>query len=85
VASLKEVEMPYNTDLDQKHFSKTFEKENGRITVSVYSYRNGPKKLQLTREMKDREGNFSYVKLGRLSKEELEAILPLINEAMAAM
>jgi len=77
--------MPYNSSLDQKHFSKSFEKEDGRITVSLYSYRNGPKKLQLTREMKDREGNFSYVRLGRLSKEELQAILPLINEALAVM
>ncbi len=77
--------MPYNSSLDQKHFSKSFEKESGRITVSLYSYRNGPKKLQLTREMKDKEGNFSYVKLGRLSKDEIEAILPLINEALAAM
>ena len=77
--------MPYNTSLDQQHFSKSFDKDNGRITVSVHSYRNGPKKLQLTREMKDREGNFSYVRLGRLSKEELEAILPLIQEAIAVM
>ncbi len=77
--------MPYNTSLDEKHFSKSFEKESGRITVSIYSYRNGPKKLQITREMKDREGNFSYVRLGRISKEELEAILPLVNEAMAIM
>ena len=43
--------MPYNSSLDQKHFAKSFEKESGRVTVSVYSYRNGPKKLQLTREM----------------------------------
>ncbi len=77
--------MPYDSSLDQKHFSKSVETENGRITVSLYSYRNGPKKLQLTREMKDKEGNFSYVKLGRLSKDEIEAILPLINEALAAM
>jgi len=77
--------MPYNSSLDQKHFSKSFEKEDGRITVSLYSYRNGPKKLQLTREMKDKEGNFSYVKLGRLSKEEIQAILPLINEALVVM
>ncbi len=77
--------MPYNNSLDQKHFSKSFDKENGRISVSVYSYRNGPKKLQITREMKDREGNFSYVRLGRLSREELEAILPLIKEAMELM
>ena len=77
--------MPYDSSLDQKHFSKSIEKESGRITVSLYSYRNGPKKLQLTREMKDREGNFSYVKLGRLSKEEVEAVLPLMQEAMAQM
>jgi hypothetical protein len=77
--------MPYNSSLDQKHFSKSIDKENGKITVSLYSYNNGPKKLQLTREMKDKEGNFIYMKLGRLSKDELEAILPLINEALAVM
>jgi hypothetical protein len=53
--------------------------------VSVHSYRNGPKKLQITREIKDREGNFIFARLGRLSKEEIEGILPIIQEAIKIM
>ena len=77
--------MPYDSSLDEKLFSKSLDSENGRITISVYSYRQGPKKLQIVREMKDKEGNFTFVRLGRLSKGELEEILPLIQEAMKNM
>lgn len=77
--------MPYDNSLDEQLFSKPWETENGRIIVSVYSYNNGPKKLQIAREIKDREGNFNFAKLGRLSKNEIEGILPLIQEAIAIM
>jgi len=77
--------MPYNSSLDQKIFSKIWETPNERLTVSVYSYNNGPQKLQITRENKDREENFRFTRLGRLSKEEISAILPLIQEAVAVM
>ncbi len=77
--------MPYESDLDKKLFSKSLESENGKIVVSVYSYKDGPKKLQITREVKRQDGNVIFAKLGRLSKEELEGVLPLIKEAMAMM
>lgn len=77
--------MPYDSSLDQQLFSKAFETETGRVVVSVYSYNNGPKKLQITREIKNREGELSFAKLGRLTKEELDGILPLIQEARNAM
>lgn len=77
--------MPYDNSLDTQLFSKTWGSDNGKIIVSVYSYNNGPKKLQIVREVKDRNGEFTFAKLGRLSKEELEGILPLIQEAMAGM
>ena len=77
--------MPYDSSLDEQLFSKPFETTNGKIVVSVYSYNNGSKKLQLTREIKAADGNFTFAKLGRLSKEELEGILPLIQEALAVM
>ncbi len=77
--------MPYDSSLDEQLFSKYWENETGKIAVSVYSYNNGQRKLQLTREIKDKEGNPAFAKLGRLSKNEIEGILPLIQEALRSM
>jgi hypothetical protein len=71
--------------MDQELFSKDWDSEEGKIVVSVHSYRNGPKKLQITREIKDREGNFIFARLGRLAKEEVEGIMPIIQEALKLM
>ncbi|MDD3297211.1 MAG: hypothetical protein PHU64_07655 [Candidatus Omnitrophica bacterium] len=77
--------MPYDSSLDQKIFAQTWESESTKITVSVYSYNNGPKKIQITRENRDAHGDFRFTKLGRLTKEEIESILPLIQEAVTNM
>ena len=72
--------MPYDSNLDKQLFAKSLEREDTKITVSVYSYNNGPQKLQISRETKDDEGNLRFAKLGRLTKEEIQAVLPLIQE-----
>ncbi len=77
--------MPYDSSLDVQLFSKSWESDAGKIVVSVYSYNNGPKKMQITREIKNREGKSNFAKLGRLSKDELQGVLPLIEEALAIM
>lgn len=77
--------MPYDKNLDKKLYCKEWEGERERLTVSVYSYNDGPKKLQITRENKDKEGNFRFTRLGRLSKEEIQAILPFIQEAVSVI
>jgi len=77
--------MPYDSSLDVQVFSRFFENDNGKIAVSVYSYNNGPKKLQIVREIKDRNGEFSFAKLGRLTKDEIEGVLPLIQESIKSM
>ncbi len=77
--------MPYDSSLDEQSFSKSWEDEGGKIVVSVHSYNKGPKKLQIAREIKDRMGNAAFAKLGRLSKEEVKGIFPLIQEAVAIM
>lgn len=77
--------MPYDSNLDKQISSKVFETEGGRVTVAVYSYNNGPNKLHLGRETKDAQGNYRFAKLGRLTKEELEGILPLIQETLSSM
>ncbi|MBU1726483.1 MAG: hypothetical protein KJ880_02495 [Candidatus Omnitrophica bacterium] len=77
--------MPYDSSLDAEAYSRFWENDNGKIVVSVHSYKNGPKKLQIVRELKNASGEFTFAKLGRLSKEEIQGILPLIQEAIAVM
>ncbi|MBU4342689.1 MAG: hypothetical protein KKG21_01630 [Candidatus Omnitrophica bacterium] len=77
--------MPYDSSLDEQVFSKAWETDAGRLTVSVYSYNKGQKKLQITRENRNAEGTLRFTKLGRMEKEEIEAILPLIQEATGSM
>lgn len=74
--------MPYDSKLDKQVFAKHWENDTDRITVSIYSYNNGPKKLQISRENKNAEGELRFTKLGRLTKEEAVAILPLVQEAV---
>ena len=74
--------MAYDSTLDAQLFSKSWEAEETRLIVSVYSYNKGAKKLQISRETKDNEGNFRFAKLGGLTKEEAEAVLPSIQEAV---
>ena len=77
--------MPYDSSLDKQLFTKSWEGEGTKISVSIYSYNNGLKKLQISRENIGAEGEPRFSKLGRLTKEEAEAILPLIQEAIAEM
>jgi len=77
--------MPYNQQLDERVFSKSWESDNERLTVSVFSYNHGQKKLQISREAKDANGEYRFGKLGRLRKDELEAVLPLMQEALKSM
>lgn len=77
--------MPYDSTLDQQLFVKSYDTGAGKITVSVHSYNGGAKKLQIIRENLDEEGNARFAKLGRLTKQEAEGILPLIQEALPQM
>ena len=77
--------MPYEADLDKEVFSKTVESETGQLSVKIMSYNDGPKKLQISRERRSQDGELKFAKLGRMSKDEAESILPLIQEALTNM
>ena len=77
--------MAYNPDLDRCLFSKSWETDVDKLIVSVYSYNNGPKKMQISRSSRDTQGEFKFAKLGRMTKEEVEGIQPIITEAIANM
>jgi hypothetical protein len=77
--------MPYDSSLDERLFDKSWESDASRLVVSVQQYNKGQKKLQISRENKTSEGEYRFAKLGRMSKEEIEAILPYIQEAAQHM
>lgn len=75
----------FDKSLDAELFSKEKEFDRTKLRVSVFSYNNGPKKLQISRENKNSNGEYSFTKMGRLSKQEMESILPFIQEALQHM
>ena len=78
--------MAFDKNLDKQLFSESADFQNTRITVGVFSYNDGMPKLQLSREnMNNSSGEYSFAKLGRLTKQEIEAILPLIQKAIEKM
>jgi hypothetical protein len=77
--------MPFDPNLDKKLFSEEKDFEKSKLTVSVMSYNDGPKKLQVSRENKNASGELQFAKLGRMTKEEAEAVLPLMQKAVEQM
>ncbi|MBS3097662.1 hypothetical protein J4209_02595 [Candidatus Woesearchaeota archaeon] len=77
--------MAFDPNLDKQLFSETKEFETTRITVSVQQYNEGEKKLQISRENRNQDGEWSFAKLGRMFKDEAEAVLPLIKKALEHM
>jgi len=71
----------FDKNLDKELFSQSVNFERSRITVAVFSYNGGTAKLQISRENKSAEGEYTFAKLGRLTKEEINSILPLIEKA----
>jgi len=66
--------MPYDASLDECLFTRSHETENERLTVSVYSYNKGQKKLLITRENKDNAGELRdklFTKILSLAPEVL--------------
>ena len=76
--------MPYDASLDVHSFKEVIDFENTRVTVGVFSYNGAPKKLQITRENLI-DGAWSFTKLGRLNKDEAQAVVPLMMKAIATM
>ncbi|MBF0523011.1 MAG: hypothetical protein HQL24_08165 [Candidatus Omnitrophica bacterium] len=77
--------MPYDQSLDVASFKEVKEFEDTRITVGVFSYNDGPKKLQIARENRSQEGEWRFAKLGRMSKDEVKEVVPLIMKASEHM
>jgi hypothetical protein len=77
--------MPYDKTLDVEKFKEVKEFEDTRISVGVYSYNEGVKKLQISRENLSAEGEWRFAKLGRMTKEEVQEVIPLVAKAIETM
>ncbi|MFW5704948.1 MAG: hypothetical protein ACOCXG_03820 [Nanoarchaeota archaeon] len=76
----------FDASLDKEVFKETADFETTRINVGVFSYNDGPKKLQITREnLNPESGDWLFSKLGRLSKDQVEKVLPVIEKALKNM
>ena len=75
--------MAFDSSLDKKLYSQSFDTDEGKITVSIFSYNNGPKKLQISREVLGADGEMKFAKLGRLTKKEVVALIPILQDALS--
>lgn len=55
--------------------------ENMNIKVAVMSYNDGMAKLQISRQRVNKDGQPSFAKLGRMTLEEVEKVMPLMEKA----
>ena len=77
--------MPYDASLDTASFKESKEFKDSRITVGVFSYNGGEKKLQISRENMSPEGDWRFAKLGRMNKAEAKEIIPILAKAIENM
>lgn len=77
--------MAFDPNLDENKFSETLEFEGSNIIVGVFSYNENPSKLQLSRERINADGQKSFAKLGRMTKEETEKVIPVMQKALEKM
>ena len=77
--------MPYDKSLDEELFKDVKEFETTRITVGVYSYNGGQKKLQMVRENRNQNDEWRFAKLGRMTKEEAQEVIPVMTKAIEHM
>jgi len=77
--------MPYDSALDEKGYAEEKEFDGTKISVGVYRYNHGVPKLQISRENRSMDGEWRFAKLGRMVKDEVEAVLPMIQNAIKKM
>jgi len=77
--------MAYEKEKDVEKFAEKIDFENTSISVGVYSYDEGDAKLGISRENTKEDGSKAFSKLGRMTKEEAEKVLPVIQKALEQM
>jgi hypothetical protein len=76
--------MGYNKKLDKVLFNEIIELSYGQLIISVHSYDGASPKLQISRKIID-SNSINWTKLGRLTKHELEQVIPIMTKALEFM
>ena len=77
--------MAFDKSLDKELFAETIEMETSKIKIGVYSYNDGDKKVQPSRETRNQDGEWKFAKLGRMFKDEAEKVIPILTKALEHM
>lgn len=77
--------MPYEKSLDVETFKEVKEFGETRITIGVFSYNGGEKKLQLARENHGPNDDWRFAKVGRMTKAEAQEVIPVMMKAVENM
>jgi hypothetical protein len=75
----------FDKSLDKEIFSETIQFETTRLTVGIFSYNDGEKKMQISRENLSQNGEWQFAKLGRMFKDEAEKLIPVVEKALEHM
>ncbi len=76
----------FDRSLDKELFAEEVKFDTCKIKVSVMSYNEGTKKIQVGRENLDpNSGEYRWVKLGRMTKEEASKVIPALQKAVESI
>jgi hypothetical protein len=76
----------FDKNLDKEIYGEDASFETTKVRVSVMSYNEGRAKLQLSREnLNPDDGEWRWSKLGRMTKDEVEKVIPLMEKALNEM
>ena len=76
----------FDPSLDKELFYECADVGSNRYSVAIKQYNNGVPKLHISKQTSTTiDGSYKYVKLGRLTKEEMEALMPLFQKALNCM
>ena len=72
----------FDPSLDKEIWSESVQiMENMSLKVSVMSYNEGVPKLQISRERTNKDGQPGWAKLGRMTLDEVNKVMPLMEKA----
>ncbi len=74
--------MAFDPKLDKELFKTEKNFETTKLIVSIRSYNEGLPKIQISRSNRTND-NWVFAKLGRLTKEEAEALSEMLKEAVS--
>ncbi len=76
--------MPFDPSLDKELEKREKDFESTKLIVSIKSYNDGQPKVQISRQNRNDDG-WMFAKVGRLTKEEAEAVYQMLGEILQNM